>query len=148
MSERSNKKIITEENNSEFSYNENRSNLQISFERMAFIFFVFFMIALIFSSKVIILSLEKNPKEKKISKKENFRSTIVDKDGNILAKSVPIINIGINPNLVIDKKKLLISLKILFPKKDFKKQMHGNKFFYVKKKNITGKIRKNFTFRR
>ena len=142
MSERSNKKIITEENNSEFSYNENRSNLQISFERMAFIFFVFFMIALIFSSKVIILSLEKNPKEKKISKKENFRSTIVDKDGNILAKSVPIINIGINPNLVIDKKKLLISLKILFPKKDFKKQMHGNKFFYVKKKISPEKLEK------
>ena len=28
----------------------------------------------------------------------------------------------------------MISLKILFPKKDFKKQIYGKKFFYVKKK--------------
>tara|TARA_B100001123_G_scaffold345633_1_gene393163 strand:- start:4 stop:1500 length:1497 start_codon:yes stop_codon:yes gene_type:complete len=80
------------------------------------------------------LSLESKTENKKIAKKENYRSSILDKDGNILAKSVPITNIGINPNLVIDKKKLLITLKVLFPNKNFKKQMYGNKFFYVKKK--------------
>jgi len=120
--------------NYDFSYDENRSNLKISFERIAFIFFVFFIIAIIFSSKVILLSLQTKPETKKISKKENFRASILDKEGNILAKSVPIVNVGINPNLVINKEKLLISLKILFPKKDFIKQMYGKKFFYVKKK--------------
>ncbi len=120
--------------NSEFSYDENKSNLKISFERIAFIFFVFFIIAIIFSSKVILLSLNHKQEEKKVFKKENFRSSILDKDGNILAKSVPIVNVGINPNLVINKEKLLISLKLLFPKKDFKKRMYGKKFFYVKKK--------------
>ena len=48
----------------------------------------------------------------KISKKDNFRSSIIDKNGNILTKTVPVINIGINPNLVIDKEKLLITLII------------------------------------
>ena len=134
MIEVNNKKIFTDNNNSEFSYNVNKSNLKISFERIAFIFFVFFIITIIFSSKLILLSLEKIPEVKKIYKKDNFRSSILDKDGNILAKSVPIKNIGINPNLVINKKKLLISLKVLFPKKNFKKEMYGNKFFYVKKK--------------
>ncbi len=120
--------------NSEFSYDENKSNLKISFERIAFIFFVFFIIAIIFSSKVILLSLNHKQEQKKVFKKENFRSSILDKDGNILAKSVPIVNVGINPNLVTNKEKLLISLKLLFPKKDFKKKMYGKKFFYVKKK--------------
>ena len=129
-----NNKIITDEYNSEFSFDENKSNLKISFERIAFIFFIFFIIAIVFSSKVLLLSLEKTNEVKKILKKDNFRSSIVDKDGNILAKSVPITNIGINPSLVIDKQKLLITLKVLFPKKNFKKQMYGKKFFYVKKK--------------
>ena len=136
MSENDNKEILTEEFNSNFSYNINKSNLKISFERIAFIFFIFFTIAVVFSSKVILLSLENKKEIKKISKKNNFRSNILDKNGNILAKSVPITNIGINPNLVIDKEKLLISLKILFPEKNFKKSMYGNKFFYVKKKFI------------
>ena len=127
-------KIESDQYSSEFSYDENKSNLKISFERIAFIFFVFFIIAIIFSSKVILLGLQNKPEIKKILKKDNFRSSIVDKDGNILAKSVPIVNIGINPNLVINKEKLLISLKVLFPKKNFKKKMYGKKFFYIKKK--------------
>ena len=127
---------------SEFSYDENKSNLKVSFERIAFIFFVFFIIAIIFSSKVILLSLQGKQQVKKVFKKENFRSSIIDKDGNILAKSVPIVNIGINPNLVINKEKLLISLKMLFPKKDFKKKMYGKSFFYVKKKVQPEKLEK------
>ena len=119
MNEFNENKMYENEYNSEFSYNENKSNITISFERIAFIFFVFFIIAVIFSSKVILLSLEDKVFIKKILKKENFRSSITDKDGNILAKTVPIINIGINPNLVIDKEKLLITLKLLFPKKKF-----------------------------
>ena len=142
MNEISERKGLTKEYNSEFSYNENKSNLKISFERIAFIFFVFFIIAVIFSSKVILLSLEDKVFKKQISKKENFRSSIVDKEGNILAKSVPIINVGINPNLVIDKENLLITLKLLFPKKNFKKKIYGNKFFYVQKKISQEKLEK------
>tara|TARA_B100001029_G_scaffold176397_1_gene179263 strand:- start:545 stop:2200 length:1656 start_codon:yes stop_codon:yes gene_type:complete len=134
MSEFNEQKDSFSANDRDFSYDENKSYLKISFERIAFIFFIFFVIAIIFSSKVVLLSLQTKPEIKKIYKKKNFRSSIIDKDGNILAKSVPITNVGINPNLVIDKEKLLISLKMLFPEKNFKKKIYGKKFFYVKKK--------------
>ena len=120
--------------NENFVFEENKSYLKISFERIAFIFFIFFILSIVFSSKAIFLSIKKNPEIQKIEKKENFRSSILDNEGNIIAKSVPIINLGINPNLVIDKKKLLISLKLIFPNKNFDKEMYGKKFFYVKKK--------------
>ena len=120
--------------NENFVFEENKSYLNISFERIAFIFFIFFILSIVFSSKAIFLSIKKNPEIQKIEKKENFRSSILDNEGNIIAKSVPIINLGINPNLVIDKKKLLISLKLIFPNKNFDKEMYGKKFFYVKKK--------------
>jgi len=68
MNDLNEKKKLVEEYNSEFSYNENKSNIKISFERIAFIFFVFFIIAIVFSSKVILLSLED-----KIFKKKNFK---------------------------------------------------------------------------
>ena len=125
--------------NQNFSYKENKSYLRISFERIAFIFFVFFILAIIFSSKVILLSAKAIPGMKEETKKQNFRSSILDNDGNILAKSVPVINLGINPNLVINKEKLLISLKIIFPNKSFEKKIYGKKFFYVKKKNKSRK---------
>jgi cell division protein FtsI (penicillin-binding protein 3) len=134
MNESSQNTQYSDKYNESFSFKENKSYLKISFERVAFIFFVFFILAVIFSSKVILLSIKKIPEIQKVTKKENFRSSILDKDGNILAKSVPIINLGINPNLVINKEKLLISLKLIFPNKNFEDDMYGKKFFYVKKK--------------
>ena len=142
MNETKERKIIPKQHISEFTYNENKSNVIISFERIAFIFFVFFIVAVIFSLKVILLSLEKKVFFSKISKKENFRSSIIDKKGNILAKTVTVVNIGINPNLVIDKEKLLITLKLLFPNKNFKNRMYGKKFFYVQKKISQDKLEK------
>ena len=126
----------------EFKFDESRSNLKISFERIAFIFFIFFVIAIIFSSKVIFLGFKKSPEAKKVFKKENFRSTILDSDGNILAKTVPIINLGINPNLIIDREKLILNLKILFPDKNFRNKIYGKKFFYVKKQISQTKLDK------
>ena len=127
--------------NDSFSYKENKSYLKISFERIAFIFFVFFILAIIFSSKVILLSIKKIPEIQKIVKKDNFRSSILDNEGNILAKSVPVVNIGINPNLVINKEKLLISLKLIFPDKSFDEEINGKKFLYVKKKISPEKLK-------
>ena len=142
MSELDNHSQNSDKLNDSFSYKENKSYLKISFERIAFIFFVFFILAIIFSSKVILLSIKKIPETQKIVKKDNFRSSILDKEGNILAKSVPVVNIGINPNLVINKEKLLISLKLIFPDKNFDKEIYGNKFFYVKKKISPEKLKK------
>ena len=123
------------ENN--FIYKKNISNLKISFERIAFIFFIFFLITAIFSTKTIYLGLKKTTPTQILKKKEKYRGSIMDRDGNIIAKTVRITNLGINPNQVIDKDKLLISLKLIFPDKNFEKEINGNKFFYIKKKNIS-----------
>ena len=104
--------LILEDSESEFIYKKNASNLNIHFNRIAFIFFVFLIIAIIFSSKVIYLgSLHKELKIK-TKTKSDFRSTILDREGNILAKSVVTTNIGINPNFVINKKKTITKFKI------------------------------------
>ena len=45
--------------NENFNFKESKSNLKISFERIAFIFFIFFIISVIFSSKTIYLGFKK-----------------------------------------------------------------------------------------
>ena len=125
-----------------FKFRKNKSNLKISFERIAFIFFIFFFIAITFSAKTIYLSFKKKPETKSIIKKEKFRASIMDRNGNIIAKTVRVTNLGINPNQVINKDKLLISLKLIFPDKNFKEQFNGNKFFYIKKKVSPEKLKK------
>ena len=67
------------------------------------------------------------------------RADITDRNGNYISKSVFTSNIGIDPKLVKDKKKLLLKLKYTFPDKDFveiEKKINGKKFFYVEKKMI------------
>ncbi len=129
----------TDEN---FKFEENRSNLKISFERISFIFFVFFIITVIFASKTTYLGFKKINQNQTIKEKEKYRASIMDRNGNIIAKTVRVTNLGINPNQLINKEKLLISLKLIFPDKNFEKEINGKKFFYVKKKISPEKLEK------
>ena len=139
MKKKNNINLILEEYESEFSYNRTRSNLNISFNRIAFIFFIFLVISIIFSTKAIYLGSLKKDKIANININTEFRSSIVDRNENLIAKTVVTQNVGINPNLVIDKKKLLINLKLIFPEKNYKqfklieKKLNGDKFFYIHK---------------
>ena len=137
MKNKNKKDLLIEEYDSHFSYKIRKSNLNISFNRIAFIFFVFLTLAFIFSFKAIYLgSLDNNIYDKKIINSDN-RSTIIDREGVIIAKSVITKNVGINPKLVIDKKRLLINLQLIFPNKNYekiKKKINGEKFFYFQKK--------------
>ncbi len=125
-----------------FTYQKNKSNLKISFERIAFIFFVFFIITTIFSSKTIYLGFKKKNQPPILKEKEKYRASIMDRDGNIIAKTVRVTNLGINPNQIIDKDKLLISLKLIFPNRNFEKDIYRNRFFYVKRKISPAKLEK------
>ena len=125
-----------------FKFEENRSNLKISFERVSFIFFIFFIITAIFASKTLYLGLKKTNQIQITKEKEKFRASIMDRDGNIIAKTVRVTNLGINPQQLIDKKKLQISLKLIFPEKNFEKEINGKKFFYVKRKISPEKLEK------
>ena len=125
-----------------FKFEANRSNLKISFERISFIFFIFFIITIIFTSKTIYLGFKKTNQTQTIKEKEKYRASIMDRNGNIIAKTVRVTNLGINPNQLINKEKLLISLKLIFPDKNFEKEINGKKFFYVKKKISPAKLEK------
>jgi cell division protein FtsI (penicillin-binding protein 3) len=138
MNKKDNENIILEEYKNEFSYKKNKSNLNIQFNRVAFIFFVFFMISIIFSIQLLHLgSLKTKKKEIKILiNKKNYRADIIDRNGNYLVKSVNSIDIGISPVEVIDKKRLLINLKWIFPNKNYfeiEKKLNKNKFFKFEK---------------
>ena len=134
MEKKNKTNLFLEDYETHFYYQ--KSNLNISFNRIAFIFFIFLTISIIFSSKALYLgSLKKNENNIEVAKLD-YRASLIDRDGNILAKTVITTNVGINPNLVINKDKLLINLKLIFPNKDFKKikeKLNGKKFFYLQK---------------
>ena len=136
-----NSKIIIEDYKNNFDYKKNDTNLNIQFNRVAFIFFFFFIIYLIYTIHLIHLGSRKSNSEIKsvlpTFVNKLYRADIIDIDGNYLAKTVKSIDIGIKTSDVIDKKKLLLSLNIIFPNKDFnkiKKQLDVKKFFWLEKK--------------
>ena len=134
-----NNNIFLEEYKNEFSYQKSKSNLKIEFNRVAFIFFVFFTISVIYSIQLLHLgSLKSNIKDiDPATNKKNYRADIIDRNDNYLVKTVSSIDIGINPIEVIDKKKLLINLQLIFPKKNYseiEKKLNKKKFFYFEKK--------------
>ena len=133
-------KFILYNNNDDFKYNKNKSDLDIKFNRIAFIFFFFFIISIIYSIHLIHLGSRKsdlsNVNQSKIINKLH-RADIVDKNGSFLAKTVSSIDIGINPVEIIDQKKLLLNLGYIFPNKDYeliKIRLRKNKFFKFEKK--------------
>ena len=129
-------RLVLEEYEADFKNIRLKSNLDISFNRIAFIIFILFVITIIFSIKIIYLGSQKQQQKVKIYQSD-FRSSIIDRNNNILAQSVLTTNIGINPKLIIDKKKLLINLKIIFPTKNFEDisdKIEKGKFFYLEKK--------------
>ena len=80
--------LFIEEYDAHFSYQTKKTNLNISFNRIAFIFFVFVIVSLIFSTKAVFLgSLKKKITNKNLIESE-FRSSIVDRNGNIIAKTI------------------------------------------------------------
>ena len=136
-----NSKIILEDLQNDFLYQKSKSNLNISFNRISFIFFIFFIFFLIYSIHLIHLGSRKTKIEfnNNISQPINnlYRADIVDRNGKYLGKTVSSIDIGISTQKVIDKKKLVLNLKYIFPNKDYKKiesKLKNKIFFYFEKK--------------
>ena len=130
--------IFLEDYENEFFFKKNKSNLNIEFNRIAFIFFIFFTVSIIFSIQLLHLgSLKSNDKtERIIPSKTNYRADIIDNHGNYLVKTVSTIDIGINPVEIINEKHLLVMLRYIFPNKNFNKienKIKKKRFFYLEK---------------
>jgi cell division protein FtsI (penicillin-binding protein 3) len=137
MSDKKNN-VILEEYENEFSYKKSKTNLNIEFNRIAFIFFVFLIISTIYSIQLLHLgSLKKVTKNiKQLITKKNYRADVIDRNGNYLVKTVDSIDVGIHPLKVIDKKHLLLMLNHIYENKNLsriKKKLDQDKFFYLEK---------------
>ena len=134
-------RIFLDDQQKDFSYKKSKSNINITFNRIAFIFFIFFIISVIYSIHLIHLGSRKSDID--IKNKINLpinnlhRADIVDRNDKYLVKTVSSIDIGISTKKVIDKKKLLLNLKYIFPDKDYSKielKLNNKNFFYFEKK--------------
>ena len=128
---------------SEILNEKNKKKIKISLNRVTFLFFVFFSLIFVLSTKIIYLSLssekklflQKNEKDFAIS-----RSDIIDRNGTILARNIIVYRAGIRPKFIKDKEKFLIKLRLKFPEIDFKEvknKLNRNKFFYLGKKRFS-----------
>ena len=120
------------------------SKFNVNLNRLAFIFIVIFIFVILYSSRVIYLS-SKTIQNNTYKVNLINRADITDRNGAYISKSVLTSNVGIDPKLVKDKKKLLLKLKYTFPDKNFdeiKKKIYGKKFFYIDKKLTPEKYQK------
>ncbi len=134
-------KLTIEDHKSDFIYKKKENGLNIKFNRIAFIFFVFFIIYLIYTIHLIHLGSRKDNLVQRsnlsLSSNKLYRADITDINGNYLAKTVKSIDVGLKTSDIINKKKLLLSLNLIFPNKNFdqiEKKIENKKFFYLEKK--------------
>ena len=133
-------RIIIENQDSDFLYKKPKSNLNITFNRIAFIFFIFFIFFFIYSIHLLHLGSRKSKidtdnLEQRINKL--YRADIVDRNNKYLVKTIDSIDIGISPLKIIDEKKLILNLKYIFPNKNYdevKSKIKKSKFFYFERK--------------
>ena len=138
-----NKRIVIESQKDDFFYKKSKSKLNITFNRISFIFFTFFIIFIIYLIHLIHLGCRKVKTEdiNNINQATNklYRADIVDRNQKYLVKTINSIDIGISPQKIIDEKKLLLNLKYIFPNKNYgnvKDKIKKGKFFYFEKKNF------------
>ncbi len=124
----------------EYKQQSRFSEVKLSLNRVSFIFFIFLVVAFVFGSKIIYLASVK---------KENYftnklvpsvflkRQDIFDRNNNLLARNVKLYSAAIKPQFIIDKGKLLINLRMIFPNMDIdriKKKIEIGKYFYIKRR--------------
>ena len=108
---------------SELNNNDKSKIVKVLLDRVTFLSFIFFSLILIFSIKIIYLSIstEKSFYSKNIKKEFlKKRRDIVDRNGSVLATNVILYDVGVRPKLLKkkEKKNLLIRLGLLFPELD------------------------------
>jgi len=124
----------------EYKQQSRFSEVKLSLNRVSFIFFIFLVVAFVFGSKIIYLASVK---------KENYftnklvpsvflkRQDIFDRNNNLLARNVKLYSAAIKPQFIIDKGKLLINLRMIFPNMDIDRiKKNRNRKILLYKKEI------------
>ena len=120
--------------------NKDTKLVKVSLNRISFLSFIFFSLILIFSIKIIYLSLSPDKNFFLENINQDFvkeRRDIVDRNGIIIARNIGIYSAGIRPQLAKDKGKLLLNLRLILPELEsnkIKNKLNHNKFFYLKRR--------------
>ena len=125
------------ETNKKNNYSKKNS---IFHDRIYLLFFLFFSLIIIFSFRIINISLNKievHNQENLAKKHSLLRRDIVDRNGVLISRNIRSYHAAINPNLIIDKDNFLIKIRINFPEipiKEIEKKIKKGKYFYLKKR--------------
>ena len=112
----------------------------ISEDRIYLTFFFFLLLIVIFSIKRTHVSMQDPQFLQNKKNNLNFlplRRDIIDRNGILISRNIKTYHAAIKPNLIKNKKKFLLNIKINFPEisqKNLSKKLSKNKYFYLKKR--------------
>ncbi len=107
-------------------------------DRIYLLFFFFFSLILIFSIKIILISLNDKDVfnfENQKSKFSLLRRDIVDRNGVIISRNINTFHVAVDPKLVKDKTNFLLKLRLNFPDlsiNEINKKLKKGKYFRIK----------------
>ena len=125
------------ETNKKNKYSKSKNFLH---DRIYLLFFLFFSLILIFSIKIIYVSLSKVElfqNENPYQQSNLLRRDITDKNGSIISRNIQSFHAAVNPKLVNNKENFIIKLRLHFQELQIdkiKKKMNEGKYFYLKKR--------------
>ena len=120
--------------------NKNSQKNNLFQDRIYLLFFLFFSLILIFSIRIIHVSLnqfeiynsEKTPKKFTL-----LRRDIVDRNGELISRNIKSFHAAINPSYITNKDNFILKLRINFPGlpiKEIENKLKKGKYFYLKKR--------------
>ena len=125
------------ETNKKNKFSQKKNLLQ---DRIYLLFFLFFSLIFIFSTRIIHISLNKIDifnQENLLKKFVLLRRDIVDRNGTLVSRNVKSYHAAIDPNFINNKNNFLIKIRLNFPELpilEIKKKLEAGKYFYLKKR--------------
>ena len=120
--------------------NKKVKHSNISHDRVYLLFFLFFSLILIFSVKIIFISLkhfETYSQNNNSSHYSSLRRDIVDRNGVLVSRNVNSYHAAVIPALIKSKENFLIKIRLNFPDlpiEHVKDRLNKGKYFYLKKR--------------
>ncbi len=120
--------------------NKKQKNSFVTQDRIYILFFLFFSLIIIFSIKIIVISLKNFEvySQKHNSFLDNsLRRDIIDRNGVIISRNVKSYHAAVNPKFIKNKENFLIKIKLNFPElniEDIEKKLKIGKYFYLKRR--------------
>ena len=117
-----------------------KTSSSISEDRIYILFFFFMSLIIIFAIKITFVSFQQPKFLGFYSKNNSFinlRRDIVDRNNEIISRSIRSYHAGVRSKLVKDKDKFVLKIKIIFPEiasDELKKKLNEKNFFYLKKR--------------